>query len=147
MCPENARMNCHHQQGFLMPLALFILVGLGALAIAVARLGAGQHSAATQEALSVQAFYAAESARQYGLHRVLFNAMDPAAADAGCSAIHGHTMTFAGRGLGACSATLECIAESSAHDPVVVYRVSVNARCGSGDFAAERSLATAVRHE
>ncbi len=130
-----------------MPLALFILVGLGALAIAISRLSAGQFSAAVHESLSVQAFYAAESAAQVAMHQILFNTADKAGADGKCAAANGDILTFSAAGLNACSAQIACSIASSAGDTAGIYRVEATASCGQGQLAAERRVITGVRYE
>lgn len=130
-----------------MPLALFILVGLGALAIAISRLGAGQFSSAVQETLSVQAFYAAESASQVAMHRVLFNTTTKIDADLKCSTVNGNTLNFSVTGLNECSARIMCSAVSNNGDMAGIYRIETTAECGDGNFISERRLVTAVRYE
>lgn len=136
-----------NQHGFLMPLALFILVGLGALAIAINRLGSGQFSSAVQEGSSVQAFYAAESAAQLAMHQVLFNTADKAGADLKCAAVNGRVQAFSTAGLNGCSARISCAVVANTGDPAGIYRMETTATCGSGTMVAERSVVTAVRYE
>jgi MSHA biogenesis protein MshP len=135
------------QGGFLMPLALFIVVGLGALAIAIGRLGSGSFSTAVQETLSVQAFYAAESGAQYAMHRLLFDAADSGEVDARCAAINGLNLNFSASGLGACSAQLICTPASNEGDNAGIYRLQSSASCGSGDLLAQRRISVAARYE
>jgi MSHA biogenesis protein MshP len=148
MCPENRiRHSRIQQQGFLMPLALFILVGLGALAIAISRLSSGQFSSAVQEALSAQAFYAAESASQVAMNRILFDTADKVSADLKCAAVNGSTINFSAVGLRECSAQLVCIAVANAGDTAGIYRIESTATCGGGTLSAARRLVSAVRYE
>lgn len=130
-----------------MPLALFILVGLGALAIAISRLSAGQFSSAVQETLSAQAFYAAESASQVAMNRILFNAADKTSADVNCVAVNGSTINFSAIGLRECSARLACTAVSNAGDTAGIYRIETTATCGGGTLSGARRLVTAVKYE
>jgi MSHA biogenesis protein MshP len=150
MCPK-LRIRCvparKKQSGFLMPLALFILLGLGALALAISRLGAAQFSSAVQEGLSVQAFYAAESAAQLAMHHIIFDTQDKAAADSACASINGTTQTFSAVGLNECSARIVCAIVANVGDSAGIYRLESAATCGSGLMAAERSVITAVRYE
>jgi hypothetical protein len=130
-----------------MPLTLFILVGLGALAIAISRLSSGQFSAAVQETLSVQAFYAAESASQVAMSRILFDAASKVSADANCATVNGSSLNFSAVGLRDCSVQLVCTAVANSGDSAGIYRVESTATCGGGTLLAARRLVTAVRYE
>ena len=137
----------HVQSGFMMPLALFIVIGLGALAIAISRMGSGNYSSAVQEALSVQAFFAAESGAQYGLHRLLFDVSSKADADARCAAINGASLIFVVAGLRDCSVQLSCTTVSNSGDSAGVYRIQSTSSCGSAALLAQRSVVTAARYD
>jgi MSHA biogenesis protein MshP len=149
MCPNSFRwkLATTKQAGFLMPLALFILVGLGALALAISRLSSGQFSSAVQETISVQAFYAAESASQLAMNRILFNATSKADADLNCAAVNGSRLNYSAPGLNNCSAQLACTAIANAGETAGIYRIESVASCGGGMLIGERRLVTAVRYE
>ena len=55
-----------YQRGFLMPLAVFILVAMSFFAVTISRLTGQAGIATTQEAITVASFYAAESGAQLG---------------------------------------------------------------------------------
>lgn len=135
------------QAGFLMPLALFILVGLGALALTISRLSSGQFSSAVQETLSVQAFYAAESASQLAMNRILFDAASKADADLNCTSVNGDSVNYSAAGLNDCSVQLACNIVSNTGESAGIYQVESVATCGGGKLLAERRLVTAVRYE
>lgn len=148
MCPEYSFLQRHKSQaGFLMPLALFIVVGLGALAIAINRIGSGSFSSAVQETLAVQAFYAAESGAHYGMSQLLFDAADKNAVDTRCASVNGATVNFTAAGLRECSANIECSAQSNTGESAGIYRLRSFATCGSGSLQAQRSVVTAARYE
>lgn len=130
-----------------MPLALFILVGLGALALTISRLSSGQFSSAVQETLSVQAFYAAESASQLAISRILFNIATKADADLNCANVDGDNIDFSAPGISDCSVQLTCTAIANTGEPAGIYQVESTAVCGGGNLLAERRLVTAVRYE
>lgn len=130
-----------------MPLALFILVGLGALALTISRLSSGQFSSAVQETLSVQAFYAAESASQLAINRILFTATSKANADLNCASVNGSSINYSAAGLNGCSALLACALVANSGDSAGIYQVTSMATCGGGHLVAERRLVTAVRYE
>ena len=130
-----------------MPLALFILVGLGALALTISRLSSGQFSSAVQETLSVQAFYAAESASQLAMSRILFNVTTKADANLNCSNINGSSIAYTVTGLRDCSVRLTCSVVANTGETAGVYQLQSVATCGGGNLLAERRLVTAVRYE
>lgn len=130
-----------------MPLALFIVIGLGALALAISRMSSGSFSAAVQETLAVQAFYAAESGAQYGLHRLLFDAANKGVVDTRCAAVNGATLNLNVAGLRDCSVAIACSIQSNAGETAGIYRLTSSATCGSGDMLAQRRVVTAARYE
>ncbi len=135
------------QAGFLMPLALFIVLGLGALALAISRLGSGSYSAAVQETLAVQAFYAAESGAQYGLHRLLFDAANKSAVDTRCAAVNGSSVNLTAAGLSDCNVALSCAVVVNTGETPGIYRLQSTATCGGGTLLTQRSVVTAARYE
>jgi MSHA biogenesis protein MshP len=126
-----------------MPLALFIVLGLGAMAMAISRMSSNSYSSSIHDGLSVQALYAAESAAQYAMNQLLFNAASSAEVDARCTAVEGQTVNFSTNGLGACQAQLSC-AKTTITLGTQVYEVISNGQCGSGTLMAERTLLASV---
>ncbi len=88
----------------------------------------------------MQAFYAAESGVQYGMHRLLFPAATRAAANTACTALNGDSINFTATGLNNCSADFTCTATTNADDTISFYTVQSNAQCGSGELMAQRSI-------
>lgn len=145
MCPKTyAVKHRSAQQGFLIPLSLFIVLGLGVLALSITRMGADTFASVTLESISVQAFYAAESGAQYGAHRLLHNASDNTEVDARCANLNGDNIQFAAPGLSACSAQLQCAVGSAPDAPTRVYTLQSAATCGSGSLLGERIIGVAV---
>jgi hypothetical protein len=60
------------QQGFLLPLAVFIVVVMGLFALVLSRNTIQTNTSSVQEAVSVQAFYAAESGAQRGMQHLFY---------------------------------------------------------------------------
>lgn len=145
MFPECRFINPYRkQQGFLVPLALFILVGMLALALAASRLTGQSGISATLELLSTQAFYTAESGGQLAMHRLFFNATTPAQTDAQCTAMANaadpaNTINFSAPGLQACFTELNCTITNSS-PTISFYTITSNANCGNGDLSAQRSI-------
>jgi MSHA biogenesis protein MshP len=129
------------QRGFLIPVALFIVIGLGALAVAIARMGAGTQSAVIQEAISVQALLAADSGVQYALNQLLFDATSRTQVDARCIAIDPQSISFIAVGLAGCIATLDCQQVSNTGGTARIYQLQSSAVCGSGDLMTHRIVA------
>ena len=130
----------HRQQGFLIPLALFILVGMLALALAASRLTGQSSTSATLELMSTHAFYAAESGGQYGMHVLFFNVPDQAAADGKCNTL-ATTLNFAGSsaaGLQSCQADVSCVVTSTSGTSF--YTVTSAGSCGTGEMSAQRTI-------
>src|SRR5690554_3189730 len=67
MCPEKIPTSFNRQRGFLMPVALFIIVIMGIYALILWRTTSQANLSAVQEVITVQAFYAAESGAQRGM--------------------------------------------------------------------------------
>ncbi len=120
-----------------MPVAMFIMVGMAALALAMTRISTSTFVGVAQESISVQAFYAADSGAAYAVHRLLFNAAAAAELDSRCSAINGSNLDFNAPGLQNCSATFSCIKAGSLNGEEI-FTLRSSARCGSGSLGAER---------
>lgn len=130
------------QRGFLMPLALFIVVVMGLLALALARTTTQTSLASAQEFLSLQAFYAAESGAQRGMHELFPPGPIVRAGVNGRCEGFSETMSFSGvQGLSSCSAEVSCVCVSCAPtDPTSFYTITSIGRCGSGVIRAERVI-------
>lgn len=141
---RNAPTSPHSHAGFLLPLALILLVGISFMAIAVSRLSGQTGTHATVEGLSVQAFYAAESAAQVGMSRLLYNVTTRAQADVNCANMSGVTVNYSVTGLSLCSATLSCLRTIDAGDTTSYYRINSVGRCGVAQLLGEREIEIAA---
>lgn len=128
------------QSGFLVPLAAIIVVGIAILAIAIARFSGQAATATTQEGLAVQAYYAADSAAQYTMNRLFFNAPNKAAADTNCVNVSGSSLNYNTVGLAVCSSDITCSVSSIAGSNASYYLITSAASCGSGVTFAERTI-------
>lgn len=128
-----------------MPIALFIVIGLGALALSISRMAGETQSSTVHASVAVQALYAAESATQYAAHQLLFNAQNRADVDARCAATDGEIVVFNVAGLSQCSAALSCSRQTSGATPV--YELRSHGTCGGGTLVAERTIRAAVTYE
>lgn len=128
------------QRGFLIPIALFIVVGLAALALVVMRFTSATFNAAVQEVISVQALYVAETGGQIGMHSITYNVTDPAVADSQCTAVDGQRINFNVATTKGCSAELSCERITSS-GTTRVYTIESTAYCGGGDLSVTRRVA------
>lgn len=151
MCPEPlaVALPLKKQQGFLLPLALFILVAMSMFVFALWRTTSQASVAPVQELISVQAFYAAESGIQEGLSRLFYpDASDRAVVDNQCAAISGlHRSYHSVEGLSQCSAVIQCDcvddqgnAPCSPSASISFYTVTSTGRCGNSPTDAERTI-------
>ncbi len=148
------------QQGFLLPLAIFIVVVMGVFALVLSRNTIQASTSSVQEAISIQAFYAADSGAQRGM-QVLFldkvQALTRQAVDSRCAALN-TTYAYTVPGLNNCSAAVTCTCQyqnASACSPATAanymasapvdnltsfYKISSTASCGSGNLRAVRTI-------
>lgn len=135
------------QKGFLIPVAIFIVVGLAGLAVAISRLTSGSFSTSVQEAVVVQALYAAESGAQYAMHELLFDVADATEADANCTSVNGGSISYTAVGLSGCSTQITCAKAGNSGGSANIYNLSSAASCGGGDITAERTIAVRAIYE
>ncbi len=129
------------QSGYLMPLAAFILVVMGLMAVAVSRNAAQTGVASTQEAITLQAFYAAESGAQLGMNRLFYNtgtALTQAMVDNACDNLNINLNLSAAANLGNCAHTVTCA--RSAMDITHFYTVTSVGQCGTGEIVSTRTV-------
>lgn len=152
MCPDQLTVAAplKKQQGFLLPLALFILVAMSFFAFALSRTTSQAGMAPVQELISVQAFYAAESGAQEGLSRLFYpDASSRAVVDSQCAAINSLHRSYDGvEGLNQCSAVIDCTCvDNQGNTPcspsanISFYTVVSIGRCGNAHIDAERTIA------
>ncbi len=131
------------QRGFLLPLAIFILVVMGLFAVTISRLTGQTAVATTQEALSVASFYAAESGARYAMNQLFYDTGAPitrATVDADCTAVNGATLNYTAAGLNGCSASITCTRTIDAADTLSFYRIQSQGDCGTAPISAQRII-------
>lgn len=130
------------QRGFLIPLAIFIVVVMSLFAAALWRTTVQTSLSGAQELVAVQAFYAAESGAQNAMQELFFpDASSRAAIDARCTALS-LTPTYTGvAGLGNCSATVSCACvDCTPASLTSFYTITSVGSCGSGLMSAVRRV-------
>ncbi len=96
------------QQGFLLPLALFILVVMGVLALTISRTATQTQNSGIQEFTNIQAFYAAESGAQRGMQALFLGNTTRQTTDSACAGM-AINHNFAGvNGLKICTVVVGC---------------------------------------
>ncbi len=128
------------QRGFLMPLALFIILTMGGMALTVARYTGQSATATVQEEITVRAFYAAESGAQYAMNRVLYDDSSPITqgnAQTNCDGL-ATSLNFGVAGLQTCSAALSC--SYTVTSGTSYFSISSVGACGTGALSARRTV-------
>jgi MSHA biogenesis protein MshP len=119
---------------------LFIIVALGALSISIARMAGSANSMALREALSAQAFFAAESGIQLAVYSLYNAATTRAQTTANCSTLDAATQNFDVTGLKACALVFDCATTTDTGNTRSFYLITATASCGSGDLLTSRTL-------
>ncbi|WP_225318330.1 pilus assembly PilX N-terminal domain-containing protein [Cellvibrio sp. KY-YJ-3] len=151
-------MNVNTQRGFLLPLALFIIVVMGVLALTISRTSTQSQTAVVQEFMSLQSFYAAESGAQRGMKAIFFDVNGRQAADAACANMNINPNYAGVDGLSSCTVTVTCScryqngnncapgtaanysATASADLLKSFYTINSLGRCGGHEYRAERRI-------
>jgi MSHA biogenesis protein MshP len=153
------------QRGFLLPLALFIIVVMGVLALTISRTSIQTQTSSIQEFANVQAFYAGESGAQRGMQALFLTNTSRLAADTACEAM-AINHDFAGvNGLQLCtvSVTCDCIYQNGGacntglaanYLPTAAvgvtksfYTLTSQGSCGVDEFRAERTIQVGAQFE
>lgn len=139
------RSEWKRQSGFLLPIALFLVVGLAALAVGISRFSSQSNSSVFREGISLQAFYAAESGLQWGMNQVLFPSAQRATADTNCAALasadpNQSELQFNVLGLQGCIVDLSCTSTANAGNTASYYTIRSASVCSAGEFLSERII-------
>lgn len=129
----------HKQSGFLLPLALFILVVMGVLALTISRTSIQTQTSSVQELMNVQAFYAAESGAQRGMQALFLSNPKRAAVNNSCNNLN-LMISFTANGLKACTAEVSCSFNIDPQNIYSFYTINSVGRCGEENFRAERTI-------
>jgi MSHA biogenesis protein MshP len=118
------------QRGIGLVAAIFLIVVVAALTVAMARLVRSGGTALAQEVLAQRAFLAAESGAQLALNRVF--------APAGAGACGTWSWDLDTVELPGCRAEVSC--RSDLVDGVPHYTLESDGRCRAGEASAERRI-------
>lgn len=155
---SSQRMN--KQKGFLIPLAIFILVVMSLYALTVSRSTVQNSGSATLELATLQTFYAAESGSYRGMKALFFPSSSARiGVDTRCLSLKTTPVinNFSVTGLDNCSAKVSCTClysdESECTPGIAInysappagkdisfYKITSEATCGTGNFKAVRTI-------
>lgn len=148
MCPKRWSRLPSRQSGFLLPVAMFIVVVMGLAALALYRTTGQSSIASVQEVVTTQTLYAAESGLQRGLSELFYpNASSESAVNNRCINMGTIELDFAGiEGLNLCQASVTCQCTGADNAPCTpnsrgaVYLLRSVGNCGEGNLYSERTL-------
>ena len=127
------------ERGFMVPVALALLVRCSALALSALDARTHSGSLSRHEAISVAASYAADSGAQIAMNRLLYPNPTKASANTICDAMTGLTVTFSAPGLVGCTALVAC-ARRSGSGGQSFYNLSSRGTCASGEAESQRTI-------
>lgn len=129
------------QRGSALVIAVFIIVVMLGLVLALARLLTTSSQSVVYEVQGNRSLFAAQSALELALVQ-LFPLDSSTTSCAAISTSH----TFSGAGLQGCSASLSCaaFADSSAGG-TTLYRLSSTGSCSAGEYDTRRTVQIEVR--
>ncbi len=138
MYPETG----YRQSGLGLPSAIFVIVILSMMAIAITELDANSSEAVVFDVQSTKAFLAAQSGVQLGLNRLY----PPGQAASNCSNPYFSatpSISFGTTGLDDCTATVSCAEDIVGG--VSYYTLNSLGQCGTGPGLAQRAVEVRVR--
>jgi len=132
-------------RGFMLPVAIFLIIAIAALAIGLSRSSSVVPFVSLQEVFSQRAFYAAESGANYALsHLLLHPEVNRTAGDAACLELSAVTLSFSSNGLEQCQAVIGCQIQNGVANDASYYTISSQGSCGSAPLDASRSLSVSA---
>ncbi len=135
MCPSRSILLKRQQQGLGLVGAVFVIVVVGLLAVAMAKMLEADKLSQSYEILGLKAFLAAESGAQMGVNRLL--------APDGVGACVTVTESLEATSLRFCTAEISCsLITSSGED---VYTINARGVCTAGDMLASRAVEVRVK--
>jgi MSHA biogenesis protein MshP len=159
MCPKYySHTGFKQQRGFLIPLALFILVVMGVMALTIARTSSQSNTVVVQEFINIQSFFAAESGAQRGMQALFLTSAERQLVDAACVNMNLNPDYSGVNGLSACSVIVSCECHYQSSDDCApatadnysptapaerlksFYTVTSVGACGELPYRAERTI-------
>lgn len=135
MCPER------HQAGSLLPIAMFILVALSLLLVALLRLTTQTGNTISQEALSLSAFYSAESGAQWSMSVLFYPEVTRTLTDSRCiGTINGSSINLSAPGLNSCTVDMNCAVTTDIANTTSYYAITSTGKCVAAGVIGERKV-------
>ncbi len=130
------------QRGSGLVVALFIMVVMLALVLALGRVMQSSQGAIVYEVLGSKALMAAQSGGERALSQLF-----PLSASASCAAVDSDFSGASGSGLAGCSAVMSCSenSETQGGESYTLYRITSTGSCIGGDFSASRTISVEAR--
>ena len=129
--------NLHKQQGFSLPVAIFIIVIMALIGAAAVNILNKGLSGVSQEVMSTRAFYSAET----GAQNVLSQLFPLNGAAANCAA--SSSLNFNTSGLNNCGANMSCSATTIGGE--TFYVVTSTGTCSTGSTTTVRQIQVMAR--
>lgn len=123
----------HHQHGFSLPVAIFILVIMALLGAGIVSIMQSSQESTATEVLSTRAFFAAESGAQVALGQLF----DLSGGAVNCAASY-PAIDFNATGLGGCSASATC--SSSGIGTKTYFTITSTGSCNVSGYSAVREI-------
>lgn len=131
------------QKGNILMLAIFSIVALAALGVAMLKISWSQTDTTTREVLGTRAWFAAVSGTEFALARLFPLQTDPAnKRNPNCDANTVETV-FQSQGLHGCRVGVTCQEVGTA--PYLQYYIESIGECGAGEFRVIRIQETWAR--
>ncbi len=142
-----------HQQGYMIIMAMFIIVVMGMLALNLMQLKRSNQSTLTREYLGMQAWFLSHSAGEWALTQMypLNESASISELESRCTALNQSTHTDTALNALAnnqpCSKPkVSCVNPNSNLPPDLVYfQITTTAQCGTGYFQVQRGQQIWVR--
>lgn len=127
-----------------MPLAIFILVALSALALSLQRGSSQAPLTVSQEIISQQTMLAAQSGAEYSLSYLFYTANpDGGLISDRCSELDSQTLSLNYINFNNCVVIVSCVEYTSDQD--YFFNIESQASCGSYPFDAQRTIKVGAR--
>ncbi|MGK0335787.1 MAG: MSHA biogenesis protein MshP [Candidatus Azotimanducaceae bacterium] len=130
MYPKSPSNSRHQQSGLGLVGAIFVIVVVSLLSVAMSRMLEADKLAQSYEILGLKAFLAAESGAQLGVNRLM-----PPDSAGSCSDL---TFSLEAESLRFCTAVVTCTLTTANGENF--YTLSSLGQCVAGDFTASRNV-------
>lgn len=126
------------QQGSALVVAVFIIVVMLAIVLALSRILLSSSDSVVYEVQGTRALFAAQSGMELALTELF-----PRSGASNCSS---WTFNFAAPGLTGCDAQVQCTAQAIASEQLSqLYLLQSTASCNANEFITSRTIALEVR--